>query len=214
MTKMLLAAALALAGVAAAVLVASPTARAWDIHSLPAGYSTLHTLNTSALSCHESYTIQGYGASTRLCTDAPDFQDSLDAFIASTCPTAVCPPPQTTDAATEAPTTSGTDQATTPAAPATSPQATTSDAAVTETTETTIATTTVDELAELQRQIDELRSMIATLTDRVERIARAVDAAWLAYQQQAELHADSRTAADVARATYLNAIYGLGDFAR
>lgn len=102
---------------------------------------------------------------------------------------------------------------TTPTAP-TAPEPTTTDTSTapavttaTETTATPVDTTT------LEARIKALEDAIAQLTDRVARVEKAVDAAWLAYEDAIKGGADAATAADIARGTALNAIYGLGAFA-
>jgi hypothetical protein len=56
-------------------------------------------------------------------------------------------------------------------------------------------------------------AQIAALTDRVTRIEKAGDAAWLAFEQAVAAGATNAEAAALARGTYLNAEYGLGEFA-
>jgi hypothetical protein len=109
--------------------------------------------------------------------------------------------------------------ATTPPATTTAPGTTTSTPATsppTVTVTTTVtqpATTTSPTLTSLQDQIDGLLAQIAALTDRVARIEKAGDAAWLAFEQAVAGGATTADAAALARGTYLNAEYGLGEFA-
>lgn len=104
-----------------------------------------------------------------------------------------------------------------PAAPAPAPAPADTSTTAAPTAPTTVeAPTLVDTgaiLTDLQRQVDELRGALAALTDRVDRMEKATDAAWLAFGQALEAGADDATAAATARGTFLNALYGLGDFA-
>jgi PKD repeat protein len=106
-------------GAAVASMVAQP-AHAWDVGSLPAGYSVSTIIDSSATDvaplCHTTYHVQGFGGDFRDGTCDPDFQASLDAFVNATCPCA-----QTTTTAPETTTVGGSTQAapTTTAATAT-----------------------------------------------------------------------------------------------
>lgn len=196
MTKrLLLIAALALSGAFAAVLVASSTAQAWDVNSLPAGYSTAHWLNVSPEpgSCPEGYTVVGFDAAISLGLCDPTFQQQLDAFIDSTCPCA---------RTTAAP---ATETTTTPASPQPQPATTAT---------STEPTATVDDaVAALSARIAALEAQLAALTTRVEKLELAGQAAQLAFDQAVAAGMDGASAADLARATFLNAEYGLGAFA-
>lgn len=112
--------------------------------------------------------------------------------------------------------TSSTPAATTPT-PTTSTPTTTDTAPAVTTTDTapavTAPTTTAPTTTELDTRIKALEDQIAALTSRVDRLEKAVDAAWLAYEQELTKGTDPATAADIARGTYLNAVYGLGAFA-
>lgn len=194
--RLLLIAALALSGAFAAVLVTSSTAQAWDVNSLPDGYSTAHWLNVSPEpgSCPEGYTVVGFDAAISLGLCDPTFQQQLDAFIDSTCPCA---------RTTAAPTTETT---TTPPAP--------QPPLVTTATTSTEPTATVDDaVAALSARIAELEAQLAALTTRVEKLELAGQAAQLAFDQAVAAGMDGASAADLARATFLNAEYGLGAFA-
>lgn len=154
-----------LAGLAAASMFSSP-ARAYDIATLPAGYSVA-TLYDAAVTCGYTYTISGYGSTLVLKSDRsfaagscdPDFQSKLDAFVSSTCPcaqtTTTTPAAATTTIATTSTsaqatttpaTSTSTTTATTPAAtPSTTTAPTTSTTAPAVTTAPTTTTTTTPE---------------------------------------------------------------------
>lgn len=110
------------------------------------------------------------------------------------------------------PTTTG--PGTTTSTPATQPGGgtTTGTTTVTQPTTTTSAPLTPREQA-LQDQIDALSAEIAALKDRLSRIEKAGDAASLAFEQAVADGMPTADAADLARGTYLNAEYGLGEFA-
>jgi hypothetical protein len=103
---------------------------------------------------------------------------------------------------------------TTPTAPAAPPPTatTTITTTVTQPATTTSAPSTPVEQS-LHDQINALSAQIAALTDRVARLEKAGDAAWLAFEQAAAAGATNAEAADLARGIYLNAEYGLGAFA-
>lgn len=67
--------------------------------------------------------------------------------------------------------------------------------------------------ASLEARIQALEDALSQIVGRVARLEKAVDAAWLAYEDAIKGGADAATAADIARGTALNAIYGLGEFA-
>lgn len=71
-------------------------------------------------------------------------------------------------------------------------------------------TATIDSL---QAQIDELRRQLEALTSRVDRLEKAGEASWLAYQQAVAGGASDADAAGIARSTYLDALYAVGAFA-
>lgn len=211
--------ALTAAGVAAGLAFA-PTALAWSPANLPPGWTVDHIQNVGAASCPSAYRIRTATAgvfSDPLCEDSPTYQHDFDAYV-----DAHYSPPPTTPATTTgststvattttaAATTTDTTTAQAPAAPA-APMTTDTTAAVT--TATTTTSTVDTALASLQAQIDTLSAQLAQLTDRVARVERAVDAAWLAYQQALTEGVSAPAAADLARGTYLNAIYQLGAFA-
>jgi hypothetical protein len=75
---------------------------------------------------------------------------------------------------------------------------------------TTTALTPVEQ--SLQDQINALSAKIAALTDRTARLEKAGDAAWLAFLRAVASGANPASAAETARGTFLNAIYGLGAF--
>lgn len=223
----------ALAGLVAAgafaALVVAPTASAWDWMHLPAHY------NVSSVSygtCPGSSSVQWItvsinGTALGSTCDA-GFQAAVDAYVDSTictvnpqaggsacAPTTTTAPATTTDTTSTTTTTSTTPGATTTAS--TTPTSTTpaDPGSTTAVTNTTAAVTTALSPAEqtLSDKIDALAAQIAALTTRVDRLAAASDAAWLAYQQALESGETPAAAAMIARGTALNVIYGLGSFA-
>lgn len=218
MKRLMLAAALALSGAFAAALVGSSSAQAWDVTNLPAGYSTSHWHDSSPPpgSCSDGWNVVGYGSAINLGECDADFQQKLDAFVNGTCP---CASSSSTTAAaptTDASTTTVADPAATTVAVTTTdasppPQETVSTPAP------PVAPTTTDDVSAqitaLEARISALEAQIAALTTRVDRITLAGDASWLAYQQAVANGVDPATAADIAHGTWLNAVYGLGDFA-
>lgn len=208
--------ALCAAGLVAALSVA-PTASAWSIDNLPDGWTIEHIQAVGATACPESYRLWTSGRaawSDPFCTDSPSFQADVDAFVdghytAPVTTTAAAPTTTVVDTTTTAPTTTAT--APTETSPVTAPTAT----AAAPTTATTPApvVTAPDALAELTARVVALEQQIAALTNRVDRLEKAGEAAWLAYEQELAKGTDSATAADIARGTYLNAVYGLGAFA-
>lgn len=209
MKRLMLAAALALSGVVAAALVASSSAQAYDVNNLPGGYSTSHWHDSSPPpgSCSDGWNVVGYGSAINLGECDPDFQQKLDAFVNSTCPCA-----STTSTTVAAP----ADASTTTAAPTTTDSSPPPPETVSTPAQTVAAPTTTDvsaEITALEARISALEAQIAALTTRVDRLTLAGDASWLAYQQAVANGADDATAAGIARGTWLNAVYGLGDFA-
>jgi hypothetical protein len=143
------------------------------------------------------------GVTTVTCTA----QDS-SANTATASFTITVTPAGTTGGTTTAPAT--TTSAGTTSTPTTPPPTVT-------TTVTRPATTTSTALTpsaqSLQDQINALSAEIAVLTDRVTRVEKAGDAAWLAFEQAVAAGETNADAAALARGTYLNAEYGLGVFA-
>lgn len=210
-------AALAAAGVLAALAFA-PSASAWSPTQLPPGWTIHHIIAINTPVCPERYQILEYTAgvfkdvSPEFCIDSPTYQQDFDAWIDAryTAPvTTTAPPPVTTTVVITtttpgATTTAPAETTTLPAAPAPPPS----------TTNVVTVITTVSPVEQsLQAQIDALTAQIAALTDRVTRLEKAGDASWLAYQQAIAKGDDPGMAADIARGTWLNVVYGLGDFA-
>lgn len=114
------------AGFLAAVTLA-PSASAYNINSLPAGFSASFTSDSGVTTCRTYYVVtyapDGTGVgktgavSQHLCTDSSTFQADLDAFVNSPCtsPGATCtpPPPTTSTAPTTSTGSSSTPTATT-----------------------------------------------------------------------------------------------------
>lgn len=215
------------AGCLAALSLGASRASAWTIDALPPGFATSHTHVNDAPSCADYYTISYASASgtfsRNLCTDSPTYQQDLDAFVdahytapVTTTATTTQPGATTTvvitttaPAATTATTTGPTDTTTAPVDTTVSAPA----PAAPVTTVVTVITTATPLEQSLQAQIDALAAKIAALTDRVTVIEKAGDASWLAYQQSIANGDPADVAAGIARGTWLNAVYGLGDFA-
>jgi hypothetical protein len=124
--------------------------------------------------------------------------------------TTTAPPPPTAPPTT----TSAGPISTTPAPPpptSTTTSGTTVTTTVAQPTTTSAPATPVEQ--SLQDRIDALSTEIAALTDRMARLAKASDAASLAYQQAIQAGDNPAIAAAIARGTGMNVIYGLGDFA-
>lgn len=223
-------AAAAVAGLVLALLVLAPSASAWDWHALPAGYAITSSYTTvchvatdpcvdgeGSTCTHLGISAAGAGSFNETDCVNPTFQADLDAFVDSTICTvnpaaggAACQP-----ASTSAPPETATQPATTtePTPPATTEPGTTTVETAPPTT-TTLATTIVDPaIAALNDRVAALEQALSALTSRVARLELAVDASQAAFEQQLAQGADVATAAAVARATYLNAVYGLGEFA-
>lgn len=214
-------AALAAAGAIAAALIAAPTAAAsWDWMHLPAHY------NVSSVSygtCPGSgilwRTVSINGVSMGSTCDA-GFQAAVDAYIDSTICTvnpdvggSACTPTTTTIAATTGTTT--TDPAVTTTITTTTTTAADPGSSTPTTTQPiqTSTTTAVDpQVAAINARVDQLEQQIAMLTSRVGRLEFAGDAASLAFQQALANGQDVPTAAAIARGTWMNAVYGLGEF--
>lgn len=238
MTKLLtiIAASVALAAGFLAALSLAPAAFAWSPSDLPPGWYTEHIVGLHTSTCTESYRIwtSDRGVfSDPFCTDSPSYQADFDGWVNAH----YTPPPSstttasstvtvtTTAATTTAPAVSSSTTTTTTTTPVTSapsttttppadPTTTTTTAAAATTTTaatTTVALTRVEQA--LSDRIDVLAAQIGALTDRVARLEKAGDAAWLAYNQALAAGSDPATAATTARSTYLNAVYGLGAFA-
>lgn len=105
----------------AAALTVPHTAQAWDINSLPNGYTIVgHIRNDPCV----TYQIRGYGAAIDLSDCRPDFQDALDQFVEASCPQEVChpaPPVTTTVASAPVTTTTVTDTTAAPTTTSTPP---------------------------------------------------------------------------------------------
>lgn len=211
-----LASTLALAALLAAGVLASltlaPAANAYTVDDLLRnGYSTF-VVNLGG-GCR-SWKVSRPPVNAQLGTDLgsdcdPDFQARLDAYITATCP---CAQPTTTS--TAATTTTPADTTTTTAPPPTDPTTTT---APPPPPPPPAPVTTVDTTAQvidaLTARIVALEQKIAALSTRVDRLELAGDASWLAYQQSIANGDAPDIAAGLARATWLNAVYGLGVFA-
>jgi hypothetical protein len=146
------------------------------------------------------------GVTTVTCTAQDSSANTATASFTITVTQAGTTGGTTTPPATTAPPPTTTAPGTTTSTPATPPPTVT-------TTVTQPATTTSATLPSLQDQIDALTAQIAALIDRVARLERAGNAAWLAFEQAVAQGASNAEAAALARATYLNAEYGLGEFA-
>jgi hypothetical protein len=228
MKRTLTLAALFAAGCAAALSLGVHRASAWGPNDLPPGWFVEHISVLHTTVCPESYriwTTNRASWSDPFCTDSSSFQADFDAWVNSH----YTPPPATTTAETVPPvtttivittttpapttattaTTSGPATATGPSAPAPAPEP--APVAVTNTVTVTTTVTPVEQ--SLQAQIDALAAQLASLTDRVTRLEKAGDAAWLAFQQSIANGSDPAAAADIARGTWLNAVNGLGEFA-
>ena len=207
-------AALTAAGVLAALAIA-PAAAAYTWDQLPGlGYSL--SVENLADGCHVVSAGYGSAAKTLIGNDCDaDFQAKLDAFVQATCP---CAQPTTTaaPASTVTPTTPPV-TTTSPSDPAPAPTPTTTEAAPTTPTTTAIETATTSavdaRIAQLEADIASLKTLLAALTARVDRVVHAGDVAWLAFQEAILNGKDAAAAADIARGTYLNAVNGLGEFA-
>jgi hypothetical protein len=139
------------------------------------------------------------GVTTVTCTA----QDS-SANTATASFTITVTPAGTMGGTTTAPTTT-TSAGTTTSTPTTPPPTVTQPA-----TTTSTALTPVEQ--SLQDQINALSAQIAALTSRVTRLEKAGDASWLAFEQAVTHGATNAQAADQARGTFLNALYGLGAY--
>lgn len=224
-------AALTGAGVVAALALAPVALAAWDWHSLPDGYSVTSSFTTvchiatdpcvggeGSICTHLSVSAGAAGTFTETDCVNPTFQSDLDAYVNRTICTvnpaaggSACAPATTAQPATTEPPATTTTPPTTTAAPPVTTTAPIDPGPPPTTTAVTTATTTA--APTLEDRIKTLEDQIAALTNRVDRLEKAVDAAWLAYEQEIQKGTDSATAADIARATYLNAVYGLGAFA-
>jgi hypothetical protein len=211
MKKLALTAAVALAGFATAALVVSSPAHAYTPDQLPnLGYSVIYS--DLGAGCHQWQA--GYGNSspkTDLGNDCDSgFQARLDAFINATCPCAQ--PPTTSTAAAPSPpvTTPDPTTTTTTQTVSVSPSVTTT---VTDPVTTTVTVTTTVADPVLSARVQALEDAFAALKTRVGNLEAANDAAWLAYEDALTSGKSPQEAADIARGTALNLIYGLGVFA-
>lgn len=152
----------------------------------------------------------------------PDYQGRLDAFydrVTAPAPPPPAAPPATTPVATPTTpiSTAPVPVVVAPVAPAaTAPVAAApiSTAAAPAVAATAVAPTvapTVD-VSALEARIAALEAQIAALTNRVDRLALAGDASSAAFEQALIDGKDVRTAADLARGTFLNVVYGLGRY--
>jgi hypothetical protein len=199
-------AAAAAAGLTVGLLALAPAAHAYSVHQLPSlGYSV--EVTTLVGGCRE-YSA-GYGKTPRqlIGTDCDgDWQAKLDAFVQATCPcaqttTTEAPAPPVEPVPPPATNTTGS--------PEPSPPPTTTEAGP----PTTATTTAPDPISDLAARITALEQQIAALTSRVDRLEKAGDAATRAFERAIEGGATPADAADQARGTWLNAVYGLGAFA-
>lgn len=185
------------AGMAVAALTIPVAASAYTTDQLPnLGYQV--SVMNLGNNCHD-WTVSGYGASADLGSDCDaGFQATLDAFVQRTCPcaqtttttttaaattatvatttTAVAAPPPstvTTTAAPSAPVTTDTTATASAPAPAAAPAATdTTATAATAPAPTTTDTTTCDvqcQIADLQSQINAIRSELVQLIQILEQ---------------------------------------------
>lgn len=207
MKKTLLLVALALAGVGTASLLAVSSASAYTTDQLPGlGYSVVYS--TLGGGCHGWQAGYGNAPRTDLGSDCDaGFQQRLDDFVNATCPCAQTTTQTTTAATTTEPAPSTETTTTTVADPVTTTSTEPAPSAPAP------ADTTSDQIAALNDQIAALSQQIAALTTRVGRLELAGNASQLAFEQSLAGGADVATAAALARATYLNAEYGLGEFA-
>lgn len=202
MRKTIILAALAILGVFCALLVARP-AQAWTIDD--ANANGFHVVNendpTAPAGCGHVY-VSGHGSPYTDLGHSCDqgFQVALDGYMGQWCPCA-----QTTAATTTAPpeTTAAPTEPPPPPPPATT-------VVVTATAPTDTTAKAIDDLT---ARIVALEQKLAALTNRVDRLELAGDASWLAYQQSVANGDPADVAAGLARATWLNAVYGLGAFA-
>lgn len=225
MKKRPLFSALALASLAAAGVLASlafaPAASAWSPTQLPPGWTVHHEVS-NATTCNDAYRIFEYTAgvfkdvSPAFCLDSATYQQDFDAWIDAryTAPVTTAAPPPVTTTVVITTTTPADTTTTTVTQPPPDTTTTTPPPVQTSTVNVTTIVTTVSPVEQaLQAQIDALTAQIAVLTSRVTRLEKAGDASWLAYQQAIAKGDDPGTAADIARGTWLNVVYGLGDFA-
>lgn len=128
--------ALAAGFAAAAALTVPSVAQAWDVNSLPAGFTTFVRSDSSGGPCPLAYRIEyvpSLAVSGYLCTDSPTFQQDLDAFVDANYTAPVTTNAATTPAATSTVAVT-TDAVTAPQAPSTTTTATASAETVTVTT--------------------------------------------------------------------------------
>lgn len=186
-------AAAASAGLVAALVFAS-TAAAWSPSSLPPGFYTDRIVDVAQNSpCPEAYRIHSPSSfSDPFCTSSPTYQQDFDAWV-----DARYTPPAATTATTAALPGTTTN--------ATSPVTTTGPAAAQPAPPP--ATTT-----DYQAQIDDLKSQIAALKVRVDRLEAAADAEWLAYHDALASGVDPVIASMIARQTGYDLIHGTGPF--
>lgn len=183
--------ALAAAGILAALTLA-PAANAWNPSSLPPGWTADHIIDVAQGSpCPEAYRIRTPTMfSDPFCTNSPTYQQDFDAWVDThyTAPaTTTATFSSTTTAASTTPATATDPTSTQPAPPA--------------------ATT------DYQAQIDDLKSQIAALKLRVDRLEAAADAEWLAYHDALVAGVDPVIASMIARQAGYDLIHGTGAFA-
>lgn len=225
MKRTLILAVVLTAGCAAALTLGVTRASAWDWQSLPTGYSVSNYTTVCHIATDPCVGGEGstcnhltiHGASTPWAeTDCvnPTFQADLDAFINST----ICTVNPAAGGSACAPATTAP-PATTTAPVTTNPGATTTQPASTDpaptTTQADPGTTTIDQsaqIASLQSQIAVLAQQIADLTTQVEKLELASQAGTLAFNQAIANGSTVPEAAEIARGTAMNAVYGLGDF--
>lgn len=220
MKRIALIAALLAAGALAALSLGVGRASAWSPTDLPPGWTISHELS-NAQTCPEAWRIHtpsNADFSDPFCTDSPTYQQDFDAWVDAR----YTAPPPTTAATTVPPltttvvitTTTPADTNTTPASTDPNPNPPPAPAPQQPVTNTFTVTTTASPVEQsLQAQIDALSAQIAGLTNRVTRLEKASDAAWLAFQQAIANGDDVAAAAAIARGTAMNVIYHLGDFA-
>lgn len=187
-------ASLTVAGCLTALAIGVSAASAWTLQD--ATTNGFHVDQYDGPNCPHTF-ITGHGSSyTDLGTTCDDgFQQALDGFMSTWCPCA-----QTTAASTTA--------ESTPGATTTDPGSTTEPPPATSTVTVTVAASD----PAVDQRLSALEGQYAALKSRVGNLEAASDAAWLAFRDALAAGMTDQQAADVARGTALNLIYGLGVF--
>lgn len=215
MKKVLCIVLVAAAGLAAAVALGSSGASArsatWGIGNYPNGYSVQSISGDP--SCVGGW-IYRFNGTLIGCTQDSAFETNLNNYINST----ICTVNPSADPTRCAPTTTTATTTVTFATTTTAPVDTTPTTTAAAppppppvTTTVTVTTTIVDPT--IDARIKALEDAYAALKTRVGNLEAATDAAWLAYRDALAGGATPQEAADIARGTALNLIYGLGVFA-